>query len=321
MINKTIDFCVDKSSLKRRKPFWKYNFCSKSYLNDFDFDKVKKHILISIVLLLFSDYLISNIGTDAFNFISAKINKGIITNIIFYGLLMPATILYSFNRITKGYLPTLNSVFNSIIYTFIYLYIIRSNNDFTLFPTENYLKFADVCFILVLITFWKWSLYFNRTVSQSKNYQFIIDKKVTSDIFGYNALSKELASFIHHTESEHSFAIGILGGWGDGKTFFTNQIIDSLKHYRDDYIVIEFNPWLYDKNLLIENFFREFLNGTSVIHKSLPTDFISYISKITDKFNNDKISVANFFIKIIHDDRSVDEIKRSISRKILDITV
>lgn len=317
MINKALDNLVDQFSLKRRSPFWRYTFNTTTYFNDFNFPKIKKHLLILIILLLFSEYLISTVGTEVFNFISSKINKGKIVNIIFYGFLMPATVIYFFNRIISGFVPTLNTIINTFIYTFIYIYLIRTNTEIRLYPIEYWLKFADISFSLILVSLSKWSLYFDRTIIDSKNYQFIIDKKETNDIFGYNALSRELTDFIHNTDSEHSFAIGVLGSWGDGKTFITNQIINNFKSYKDDYIVIEFNPWLYDKNLLIENFFREFLNSTSKIHKSLPSDFISYMSKITGESNNDKISIANFFIKLIHDDRSADDLKKSINKTIL----
>ncbi|QMV68742.1 RagB/SusD family nutrient uptake outer membrane protein [Sphingobacterium paramultivorum] len=315
MTSKLIDYIISKTESKRKAPFWKYNFDSFSYLKDFKISLLKKHLIFLGLVMLFSDYLADNILCNFIKFVSNNINTGISVKIFFLAILSPALLVYCFNQLTKGFLPTINSIINSTIYSFIYLFIFRSNSSLNIVEFKIEYLYLDISFICLIIFFSQWSLYFNRVKTTKRNYQFVIDEKGAKDKFGYGTLSNELSEFIHHTDSEHSFAIGILGNWGDGKTFIANQIIQSLKDNNDDYIILEFNPWLYDKNLLIE-FFQEFLNITSRIDKSLQRDFISYMSKITVESNNEKISIVNFILKIFHDDRSIESIKKNISQKI-----
>lgn len=307
---------VEKTKSKRKTPFWKFKFDSNTYWNDFEFSNLKKLGIIVLIFFLFSDYIVGSLFPKMVKFIGSNVNNDIIANQVFYYIVSIYVLILFANRVARGYLPTLNSLINFGVYGTIYFFLIRSNAGFTFIPLDYKIKYIDIIFIGLSIVCVKWSLYFNRLGTNKLSYQFITDKKDQQDIFGYAGLSKELSEFIHHTESEHSFAIGILGNWGDGKTYFSKNLQSDLNNFNGDYIIVDFNPWLYKKEQLIDGFFNEFLTATSYIDRSLKNDITSYIDKISEKSEVEYIQLANFASKILTSFRSSEEIKKSISQKI-----
>lgn len=303
-------------SKRKHTPFWKFEFDSNSYWSDFKFSNVKKHVIIAVILLLFGDYIAENAFPRAISFIGSNVNSGIIGNLVFYYVVSIYLICSFINRISKGYLPTFNSLIAFGIYSILYIFLIRRSESFIFLPLDYTFKYLDIFFIGVTISSIKWSLYFTRLDTDKLNYQFITDRKNQLDLFGYKGLSKELNEFIHHTETEHSFAIGILGNWGDGKTYLSNDLQSDLERFSDDYIIVDFNPWLYNKEQLVDGFFNEFLTATSTIDRSLKNDIVSYIDKITEKYSGEYIQLANLTSKLLTNFRSSEDIKKSISQKI-----
>jgi hypothetical protein len=113
-------------------------------------------------------------------------------------------------------------------------------------------------------------------------------------------ISKELVKIKPH----NSFAIGINGNWGSGKTSLWNLIKRELNYTKEslpfDLNIMEFSPWLYsDINLLISNFFillkennddyeeeiKTYVEKLRVIEKS----FLQ--TEITDLFSNSDNSI------------------------------
>lgn len=316
MLHKASDFIANILENKRRLPFWKYKFDEKSYINDFSSKSIKKTIFIVSFLLLFSDFITKNVLNNVIDFFYHNLNDNNLINLVFYYIISPYIIIICVIRAGNGYIPTLNSLINCVLFTIAYGVLIRNNVETTFLPLNHALKFADIVFAGFLFLISKWSLYFTRDDNENKNYQFLTEKKNELDLFGYKGLSIELERFIHFTETDNSFAIGILGNWGDGKSYLSNNLLSELSKFPDDYIILDFNPWLYDKDQLIGGFFNEFLNVTSSIDRSLKNDFASYASKITEQSDNEKIQLTNFLLKLLSDSRTINEVKCSISEKI-----
>lgn len=317
MLSKLPEYIAEKTASKRKHPpFWRFEFDCNAYWNDFKFSNLKKHGIIAVILLLFGGYIANNAFPKAISFIGSNINSEVIGNLTFYYLICVYLVASFVHRITKGYLPTINSLVAFGIYSILYLFLIRRNESFTFLPVDYTFKYLDIIFFGLSINCAKWSLYFIRFDTEKLSYQFITDKKDQPDLFGYRGLSKELNEFIHHTETEHSFAIGILGNWGDGKTYLSKDLQSGLKSFSDDYIIVDFNPWLYQNEQLVDGFFNEFLTATSSIDRSLRNDITSYIDKITEKSNGEYIQLANLATKLLTNFRSPEDIKKSISQKI-----
>lgn len=315
MISKAIAYIKSFVFPKRATPVWLFRFDWKAYRKDFEYKRSGKHIVIATILLLFSDYFIET-SSNVTNFLAENLNDNSFVNAFFYYILPIYLVIIVVNRLKKEYVPTVNALINIAIYTTLYIVLVRLHKDYAFVPVDKMFKYVDILFIGSIIMLTRWSIYFKRSSTGQTNYQFLTDKKNEPDLFGYKGLSKELTKFIHNTEADHSIAIGILGNWGDGKTFIANQIQHHFEEFRNDYIVIDFNPWLYPKEQLIEVFFKEFISATSGIDRSLKNDFISYIDRLTDQSTHEKIQLTRLVFKLLGDDRSTDKIKRSISEKI-----
>ncbi|MCW2260120.1 MULTISPECIES: P-loop NTPase fold protein [Sphingobacterium] len=315
MLEKTLNKISHLDDTKRIKPFWKFRFDEHAYIKDFKYGNLKKHATIALIIWLFSDYLSQKVFKKSILIIKQNINLPNFTTFVYY-IVIPFVIFFFIKRISKGYTPSFNSLINYLIYVALFGYLIESNSELiSQLKIESH-EIIHIIFVSFLILLSKWSLYFVRVNSEDLNYQFLIDKKNEKDLFAYKGLSNEIERFIHSTESEHSFAIGVLGNWGDGKSFLTNTLLGELKKNREDYIVLDFNPWLYEKNQLIDSFFNEFLNAVSSIDRSLKNDFSAYASKITDQSNNEKIQLTNLLVKLLTDSRTINEVKCSISEKL-----
>jgi GTPase SAR1 family protein len=82
-----------------------------------------------------------------------------------------------------------------------------------------------------------------------------------------------------------SFAIGICGPWGSGKTSLISLIVDDLKNKQEEtntnYLFIDFSPWHFaNSEMLVANFFSA-LEAKFKKNKSLAADLRAYSSQVT----------------------------------------
>lgn len=81
-------------------------------------------------------------------------------------------------------------------------------------------------------------------------------KSIAEDSFKRNTVAKEIAKLIGETRNKNSFAIGILGGYGSGKTSFINLIEENLVGSVE---IIHFNPWSSEQATNIQKDFFDLL--------------------------------------------------------------
>ncbi|WP_286911863.1 KAP family P-loop NTPase fold protein [Flavobacterium sp. UBA4197] len=93
--------------------------------------------------------------------------------------------------------------------------------------------------------------------TQHSDKGFIEDKPIQGeeeDSFNRRGLAKDIAKRINNTSNSRSFAIGILGEYGSGKTSFINLIGSQLDVNTTSFM--EFNPWSVEgKSNIQEDFF------------------------------------------------------------------
>lgn len=83
--------------------------------------------------------------------------------------------------------------------------------------------------------------------------------KADEDSFNRRGIAKEIADKINVTSNKKSFAIGILGEYGTGKTSFMNLIKINLDPYKIS--IIEFNPWGVEGRSNIQQDFFDVLSS------------------------------------------------------------
>lgn len=194
-------------------------------------------------------------------------------------------IIYRFKRYnpSKNILIVLSAVtFIYCIYRFFY-----SVWDFTPFSFTSNIKYAD---ILILIAITNLLLLIQDKVVDNINGEnsFFDDEpigKTKNDELGYTAYAELLASKISSSHFDKSFAIGINGKWGLGKTSF----IDLLKRKINDSNVIEinFNPWNSNSpKAIIQDFFETVQEAIRPYHSSLSRLLVSYSNKLVSLNDN-----------------------------------
>lgn len=79
------------------------------------------------------------------------------------------------------------------------------------------------------------------------------------DILNRSAFAGNLADALLNQKFGSSFAVGLYGKWGSGKTSLLNMVLERIADVNDDKIVVlRFNPWLYsDSEQLISQFFKQ----------------------------------------------------------------
>lgn len=308
MIN-YLDKALESLNFKRLfLPIWQYEFDKKKYFKEFKLSKAILCFLFAMTLAGFGDYIINSHVKGLLEFLKLnfKINEKLLLIVSYMVVLNIARVLL--NRLRYGYLITLNSLLYSIVIIYVFNDLIKKNE-----LSDHVECIAFGILITLIIYTSKWSLYYVRRDTRNREYQFVIDNNSASDLFNYSGLSRELIKFIHNTETEQAFNVGVIGSWGDGKTFFSNLIKNELEVYGDDYIIIEFNPWQYDSSSLIDGFFSEFISSTKFLNKEFTSDIEKYVSHISDSYENDKLNLSLKLVTLMGGSKSLFDLKKEIS--------
>ena len=102
-----------------------------------------------------------------------------------------------------------------------------------------------------------------------------IDKSVDEN---FNSYSKTLVNRLLNTDlSKKSFAVGITGGWGSGKSTFLKTLKDGENGFKDKVEIVEFNPWMCQSpDQVISDFFNALREQLSSRHSRLSRPIKEY---------------------------------------------
>lgn len=231
--------------------------------------------------------------------------------------------IYRFGK----YLPSRNLTDISIIISFIYL-LYRCDSDsweFTAVSFAPFLKYAD---ILILFTISQVILrkFVRRRQHKPMANGFFNDQPLGEygkDKLGYEKYAIKLSQRILNSNFDKSFAVGINGRWGLGKTSF----IDLLKkhmHY-DNVVAFDFNPWMsHSPQSIITDFFEALMEAIKPYHSTLASIIHQYSAKLTN-FNSEStkkyiqtavsLTIDNDTIKDLYE--SINESLRKINRRLV----
>ncbi len=206
-------------------------------------------------------------------------------------------------------------VLSSIITVF---YAFQRYNDFWEFQKLsqfNGLYIWDIVFIGLSLPAFKYFLKGPHNPSLGNDSRgFIEDLPINSteeDTFNRREVAKKIAQTILLTTNKQSFAIGILGEYGSGKTSFIKLIETYL-----DYGQIEklsFNPWNTDATPDIQKDFFDLLAGRLYeINPKLSELVLDYSRKLSriDSSVEKLIKQWSFIRKVFHPQNSIDDYER-----------
>ncbi|PWN58056.1 KAP family P-loop NTPase fold protein [Chryseobacterium viscerum] len=182
-----------------------------------------------------------------------------------------------------------------------------------------FLKDIKYCDFFVIVGFipiiLKLGIYLKNKKSNIKDKDrfFLSDEPIeelTEDILNRKSMSAQVVRLIQKRDPDTSLSIGIVGGWGYGKTSFMSFVKSSFK---DDskYIVVNFNSWL---NVSINSIIIDFFD---TIEKSISKHSID-VSKEFKKYGNQVLSINKThitesilnLINLIPDDNLSDSFKK-----------
>jgi len=183
-----------------------------------------------------------------------------------------------------------------LLFLIIYFYyrFFGSTWKFTGFKGYEKVKYTDIIFVSVLPLLSQ--LYFKLKKKQPKtNLPSFVEERpienIKDDSFQRSELAKKLIDKILNTKNKNSFAIGIYGKWGSGKTSFLNLIKENTKD--KNVIEIDFNPWQnYDAKTILIDFFDTLKSHLSKEHLG--------ISRLIDNYKKSlNLSIGNSLFKMI----------------------
>lgn len=115
--------------------------------------------------------------------------------------------------------------------------------------------------------------------------------------------------------SKESFAVGITGEWGSGKSTFLNTMKKEIE--KEDFAeIVEFNPWLCNSpEQVTQDFFATLIDKLSPKHSTLSRDINKY-AKLLNKIAKPSLSIFGIDLDLTPGDDSLDELKENISDKL-----
>ncbi|WPU96226.1 P-loop NTPase fold protein [Mucilaginibacter sabulilitoris] len=128
------------------------------------------------------------------------------------------------------------------------------------------------------------------------------------DLFQRRIVAKELATMINITPNQKSFAIGVLGSYGSGKTSFINLINLQLDQAKTE--VIYFNPWSAETAANIQKDFFDLLAAKLAdLNSRLPGLIIKYSRKLSrlDSSTEKFVKQLGFISNLIQQDSYLDD--------------
>lgn len=270
------------------------------------------------------EYFIQSIMIDkVFYFMSA--GKHLDWFIITTALILFVVYIKRFNKYTPS---TTNLIVISILAVAYFYYRFLSNHwGYLTFFDNKKIAYLDLFFIYWLAIISSWGRQFPYSKEKKPtvfNEDTPLSELNTEDYFSFGNYAEEIAKKIKVGTYEKSFAIGVSGSWGSGKSSLTHLI---LKHLDDrNHIKIKFNPWASQTpQALIKDFFEQVSAELKPYNETIGKLSISYAKKLVTTDD------TNVFAKIIdgtfsdlNDDTSIekyqkniDEALRKISKKLI----
>lgn len=209
-------------------------------------------------------------------------------------LFLILTTLIKFNK----HKPSLFILTSFLVISTIYI-LYRITDLSWNFTSLSFIKPVKYFDIILIITIQNIALYIaNGQKEINSESEFYDDQPLfenQTDLLGYESYANTLSKKLLKSNFKGSFAIGINGKWGLGKTSF---IVLMKKCFASEEIIeIDFNPWnSKTPNAIISDFFNSFKEKISPHSSSITNLILNYSNKLIENTDNSLIkSIPNDF--------------------------
>lgn len=233
------------------------------------------------------------------------------------------SIYFLYEQLKKRLLISINSLFFTISILVIYLNFFRYSEqyDFYFFKLWLFhkLTYSDSFIVGTLIFSATYKSYLKALALPVTRFSLIEDGPSLTDytdIYSREKYACEVASHISKTTTQNSFAIGIIGEWGSGKTDFLLRLKKSLSLDNDN-IVFDFNPWRVSKSeAIVEDFFKTLSNEIRPFNQSINSKIKAYSKKILQTGKEFQYKLIDTLLGELIEDESIQKQYASINSEI-----
>ncbi|MVM33286.1 AAA family ATPase [Spirosoma sp. HMF4905] len=223
--------------------------------------------------------------------------------------------------------PTLLSIWYSGLIICLYIMAIRLNShlyfykcfDWQSIYLSDLLLIAALFFLISYVYIGK-PLRSNSSLALVEDLPHIIDSE--KDTLSRYSYAGYIANVIKATVVEKAFAIAVLSEWGYGKTSFLNSIKDRLTNETlddDSNIVVDFNPWKFEKSgQLLNHFFDQLETKLKPYDDQVAASLREYADKLTETEDPSLIKIiTQFASRIFGNSKSLSDRYDALNKSIL----
>ena len=244
------------------------------------------NIISSIILIAFIGYISYNVITE---FQTFKKKKGLVSKFVF--LIMSFALLISYSDLE---FPNIWNNISYIWYGYFLVAWLIGREFLRLSHKEKTKKVEDFPFDKELSGF------------SIKTYENQLKD------YGGDKYAAIIVNKLLNTKTDESYALGISGSWGCGKTQFLSYI---KKYFEGRASVIEFNPWLASSSsMIILNFFKQLSQCFDNI--KIKNQIVEYTNLLIDAGINSTLSSVVKIVKSYICSNDTDDVRELISKAI-----
>ncbi|MBC5773139.1 hypothetical protein H8S95_03610 [Pontibacter sp. KCTC 32443] len=277
--------------------------------------------IILCLLIVFHVPVENLINTTLVKYVLAYCEKSPLNNFIFI-LLSIGLIIYSY--IHRKAIIANNTLIILLIVSTIYLFyrITDATWSFTPFYKLEGVKYFDIVLLATALPLVIKALKVVQPKREQKgekqSISFFNDEPIDEnkpDELGYNEYAKTVAGKIESSNFENSFAIGVNGKWGMGKTSFFNLIKANLTS--DNHILVDFNSWNSSSSTaIIQDFFDTLQDELRPYYSSLAQQLIKYANKLSSLNDNTFTQSFRASTVLLTGDSSISNLHEAIDHKL-----
>ena len=287
--------------LRRRIKLIKINislFDFKEYINNFHVKSIIiNSIIIAIFIILYTSFKNILINYSIIDLFIIQDSTLLSLSFSFLTFLCIAKYFTKYN----SWLPSLNSIINACLVTTAYYFLIRSDHSFaleTISLFNNHIYYLDLILLSCVFLFIN-TIVLKRTPKSLAKTKLLSDNNdVNNDELNRRFYAAKIVRLIESSSSETSFAIGINGKWGMGKTNLLNQIKSLLAFKDNKFIIVEFNPWIYTNyEVMVNEYFNLLSENLYKYNSSITNKLKDYSSRIFSSAREPYYKLIDLFVQ------------------------
>ncbi len=195
-----------------------------------------------------------------------------------------------------------------------------TNWHFHTFQWASWLRYADALLLLLVggVVMLGYNMWGSAATSKSSTSYLREDNPITSpadDALNRLPEARRVAHQITSLATSASFAIGVLGKWGEGKSSFLMLIEWQLDE--KDVIIIHFNPWLVESTSAIrKDFFATLKERLGDYSGELATEINTYANGLASVYDNTTAKAVKEAVSFLWDTPTLTEQFKKVNQVI-----